>query len=272
VPDGYDTCPREPEDRDGDRDDDGCPDNDRDRDGVTDDRDRCPTEPEDTDGFQDDDGCPEADNDGDRVADSADQCGEEPETYNGYQDEDGCPDQLPDRDHDGITDDRDQCPDQAETYNGTTDEDGCPERGPSLVSLEGDQIRILQQVNFATNSDRIVGARSFQVLDAVVAILRAHPELSHVEIQGHTDNRGNADANRDLSQRRANSVMRYLIQHGIEASRLSTRGFGPDQPLEPNTTARGRARNRRVEFHITGPGAAGSQVREPAPAGGATTP
>lgn len=273
VPDGYDSCPREPEDRDGDRDDDGCPDNDRDRDGITDDRDRCVTEPEDTDGFQDEDGCPDPDNDEDGIPDTQDQCGEERETFNTYQDDDGCPDQLPDRDHDGITDDRDRCPDQPETYNGTDDEDGCPERGRPLVSLEGDQIRILQQVNFATNSDRIVGARSFQVLDAVVAVLRAHPEIAHVEIQGHTDNRGNAEHNRDLSQRRANAVRAYLISRGIEESRLSARGYGPDRPLESNSTARGRARNRRVEFHImpaSTTGAASSAGTVPsAPTGGA---
>jgi outer membrane protein OmpA-like peptidoglycan-associated protein len=160
---------------------------------------------------------------------------------------------LPDRDNDGITDDRDQCPDQPETYNGVTDEDGCPERGPALVQLQGDQIRILQQVNFATNSDRIVGRRSFQVLDAVAAILTAHPEFANVEIQGHTDNRGDAERNRDLSNRRALSVRAYLISRGIAEGRLTARGFGPDRPIESNATARGRAANRRVEFHLVGP-------------------
>ncbi len=259
IPDGYDSCPRAPEDRDGDRDTDGCPDDDRDRDGVPDERDRCPTEQEDTDGFQDEDGCPDADNDNDRIPDAQDQCGEQPETYNGFQDDDGCPDAMPDRDSDGITDDRDQCPDQPETYNGVTDEDGCPERGPSLVQLQGDQIRILQQVNFATNSDRIVGRRSFQILDAVASILAAHPEFANVEIQGHTDNRGDADRNRELSNRRALAVRAYLMTKGVAEGRLSGRGFGPDRPIESNTSSRGRAANRRVEFHLVGP--AGQSVQ-----------
>jgi OOP family OmpA-OmpF porin len=259
IPDGFDSCPRAPEDRDGDRDTDGCPDDDRDRDGIPDERDRCPTEQEDTDGFADEDGCPEPDNDNDRVLDTADQCGEQPETYNGFQDDDGCPDAIPDRDGDGIADDRDQCADQPETYNGVTDDDGCPERGPSLVQLQGDQIRILQQVNFATNSDRIVGARSFQILDAVAAILAAHPEFVGVEIQGHTDNRGDAERNRDLSRRRAVAVRAYLLTRGVAEGRLTAQGFGPDRPIESNTNSRGRAANRRVEFHLTAPGGASVQ-------------
>ena len=272
ILDGYDTCPMQPEDRDGDRDDDGCPDDDRDRDGIADARDRCPTEPEDTDGFEDEDGCPEPDNDRDGVPDTTDQCSEQPETMNGYQDDDGCPDAPPDRDHDGIVDGADHCPDQPETYNGVDDEDGCPERGRSLVSLEGGQIRILQQVNFATNSDRIVGARSFQVLDSVAAVLRAHPELPHVEVQGHTDDRGNADANRDLSNRRAAAVVAYLSAHGIDSARLNSRGFGPDVPVVPNTNARNRAQNRRVEFHIEAASVQGNTISEPAPSGASTTP
>ena len=274
IPDGYDTCPLQPEDRDGDRDEDGCPDNDRDRDGVPDDRDRCPTEAEDTDGFQDEDGCPDPDNDNDRVLDAADQCGEEPETYNGFQDDDGCPDTVPDRDHDGIPDDRDRCPDQPETYNGITDDDGCPERGPSLVRLEGGLIRILTAVNFATDSDRIVGRRSFQVLDAVVAVMAAHAELAHVEVQGHTDDRGDAAHNRDLSQRRAAAVVTYLTAHSVAAGRLTARGFGPDHPIESNAARGGRAHNRRVEFHIVGPGggAASQQVPEGTPAPATTAP
>jgi outer membrane protein OmpA-like peptidoglycan-associated protein len=264
IADGYDSCPNQPEDRDGDTDDDGCPDNDRDRDGITDDRDRCPTDPEDTDGFEDEDGCPDPDNDHDGIPDRADQC-EQPETFNGFQDDDGCPDVLPDVDHDGIPDGADHCPSQAETYNGFEDADGCPDRGRSLVRLENNRIQILQQVNFATNSDRIVGAPSFRVLDSVAAVMAAHPELGVVDVQGHTDDRGNADANRDLSLRRAQSVVAYLVAHHVQPARLVAHGFGPDQPLEPNTNARARARNRRVEFHVLGPAASSSSSSAAAP-------
>lgn len=78
---------------DGDRDDDGCPDNDTDRDNLNDDVDQCPTEPEDTDGFGDEDGCPEVDFDGDGLSDEEDQCPDQVEDADGFEDEDGCPEE-----------------------------------------------------------------------------------------------------------------------------------------------------------------------------------
>ena len=89
-------------------------------------------------------------------------------------------------------------------------------------------------MNFATNSVRIVGARSFQILDAVAAILAAHPEFVGVEIQGHTDNRGDAERNRDLSRRRAVAVRAYLLTRGVADGRLTAQGFGPDRPVVSN--------------------------------------
>jgi len=253
VPDGYDSCPREPEDRDGDNDDDGCPDNDRDRDGIVDDNDRCPTDPEDMDGFNDADGCPEPDNDGDGIPDVNDQCSDQPETRNGVDDNDGCPDDVPDRDRDGIPDDRDRCPNEPETFNNLQDDDGCPENTAALVALEGGQIALRDAINFAQGSDRIVGGASFRVLDALVAFLNFHPEIAAVEIQAHTDDRGDARENRALATRRALAVKAYLVDHGIRADRLSTLGVGPDRPIASNDTAEGRARNRRIEFHVVSP-------------------
>jgi OOP family OmpA-OmpF porin len=266
IPDGYDSCPREPEDRDGDHDEDGCPDNDRDHDGVSDENDRCPGEAEDMDGAQDEDGCPDPDNDNDGVLDVNDQCSDQPETRNGFQDEDGCPDSTPDRDSDGIPDDRDRCPGEPETFNGLQDEDGCPEGAPALASVTDGQIRITEPVNFMLSSDQIVGGQSFRVLDTVVSLLNAHPEIRGVEIQGHTDDRGNPIANRALSQRRANAVKVYLVAHGVSAERLFTVGHGPDRPVEEARTLAARARNRRVEFHIVPSGPAAPAPATPAPA------
>jgi len=247
VPDGYDTCPREPEDRDGDHDEDGCPDNDRDRDGVPDDRDRCPGEPEDTDGFRDEDGCPDPDNDGDGIPDAEDQCSDQPGPASGH----GCPAQSADRDRDGVPDDSDRCPDQAETVNGVDDADGCPEQAaPALAQIVGDQIQVRGTVNFSRSRDRIEGDESFRVLESVLTILRTHPEIARVEVQGHTDNAGNAERNTALSERRAEAVRRWLVEHGIEAGRITARGFGPARPIESNSSEAGRARNRRVEFLI----------------------
>jgi outer membrane protein OmpA-like peptidoglycan-associated protein len=247
VPDGYDSCPREAEDRDGDHDEDGCPDNDRDHDGVQDDQDRCPGEPEDTDGFQDTDGCPDPDNDGDGIPDTEDQCSDQAGPASGH----GCPAAAADRDRDGVPDDRDRCPDQAETVNGVDDADGCPEQsGPTLARIVGDQIQVMGSVNFERARDRIEGAGSFQVLESVLTILRTHPEIARVEVQGHTDNVGNAERNTALSERRAEAVRRWLVEHGIEAGRVTAHGYGPARPLESNSSEAGRARNRRVEFFI----------------------
>jgi outer membrane protein OmpA-like peptidoglycan-associated protein len=130
--DGYkddvDKCPDEPEDFDGFKDDDGCPDPDNDNDGIPDVDDRCPNEPEDRDGDHDEDGCPEGsdgDRDGDGILDSRDKCPDQPEDRDGFQDEDGCPD--PDNDKDGIPDKQDACPNDPEDKDGFQDEDGCPD-------------------------------------------------------------------------------------------------------------------------------------------------
>jgi outer membrane protein OmpA-like peptidoglycan-associated protein len=88
------------------------------------------------------------------------------------------------------------------------------------------------------------------ILDAVSKILDEHPEITRISIEGHTDNVGTATYNKSLSQRRAASVMSWLVAHGIDAARLSSAGFGLELPLEDNSTEEGRRVNRRVEFHI----------------------
>src|SRR6185503_11210516 len=90
--------------------------NDKDGDGIPDSFDACPDEGEDKDGFQDEDGCADPDNDGDGIADADDACANEPEDKDGFQDSDGCPEQ--DNDGDGIPDDADKCPNDKETVNG----------------------------------------------------------------------------------------------------------------------------------------------------------
>ncbi len=168
---------------------------------------------------------------------------------NGYQDQDGCPDEVPDRDHDGIPDAQDKCPDAPETYNGFLDDDGCPDRAP-LAELSDEEIKIKDIVNFAKDSDKIIGPRSFLVLDGVAALLVHHPEIFQVEVGGHTDDAGDAAHNKDLSKQRAAAVVTYLGGKGVDAKRVSSQGYGPDKPIADNKTAAGRARNRRVEFRI----------------------
>jgi OOP family OmpA-OmpF porin len=104
-------------------------------------------------------------------------------------------------------------------------------------------------VNFQTGK-AVILPMSFAVLDAVVTSLKEWPEVK-VEVQGHTDITGSAETNRLLSQQRAETVKQYFIDHGIDASRLTAVGYGPDAPVGDNKTAAGRAMNRRVELKRT---------------------
>jgi OOP family OmpA-OmpF porin len=215
------------------------PPSDTDGDGIPDVLDKCPHEPEDKDGFQDADGCPDPDNDGDGVPDAKDRCPEDM----GPQENDGCPDE--DSDLDGIPDRLDKCPHEAETKNGYQDADGCPD---DIPKPEQKFTGIIEGVRFATGKATLKTS-SFKVLDKAVGVLFQFREVK-LEIQGHTDERGTHELNMELSQQRAEAVKAYFVGKGIDAARLSAVGFGPDKPLGSNTNKQGRAKNRRVEFHL----------------------
>jgi len=125
ILDKDDKCRDAAETVDGFKDEDGCPDPDDDEDGVKDEEDACRNEAEDKDNFQDEDGCPEADNDNDGLLDKLDKCPNGAEDKDGFKDDDGCPD--PDNDFDQIRDESDQCPTLREDLDGFKDSDGCPE-------------------------------------------------------------------------------------------------------------------------------------------------
>jgi outer membrane protein OmpA-like peptidoglycan-associated protein len=247
ILDDVDKCPDEPENYNGYQDNDGCPDDpDTDGDGIPDSRDQCVLEPEDKDGYLDDDGCPDVDNDLDTVPDVKDKdpvtgrsCANDPEDPDGYEDEDGCPE--PDNDKDGVLDVDDQCPNEP----GPVDNKGCPKK-PSLVVVTDKEIKILQQIHFEFDKDKI-RPESFKILDAVADVLKRFPRIK-IEIQGHTDNKGRPDYNKKLSDRRAAAVLKYLVSHGVEAGRLVSHGYGMERPLVANDTDQGRALNRRVQF------------------------
>jgi outer membrane protein OmpA-like peptidoglycan-associated protein len=248
IPDINDRCPNVPEDRDGHDDQDGCPESengDRDGDGIPDKLDKCPDEPEDRDGFQDEDGCPDPDNDNDGIPDKMDKCPNDPEDKDGFEDQDGCPD--PDNDHDGIPDVRDKCPNEPETYNGFEDEDGCPDKGS--VIIQDNNIVILDKIQFAYNSAEILPA-SDKILDALAVTLAHHPEFTLLEVAGHADERGNDDYNLRLTQERVNSVVRALVARSIEKSRLRSKGYGEYCPLDRGHNEQAWEQNRRVEFKI----------------------
>jgi OmpA-OmpF porin, OOP family len=248
IPDVDDQCPNEPEDKDGFEDEDGCPEGnemDRDGDGILDDDDECPDDPEDFDGFEDQDGCPDEDNDQDGILDIDDLCPDDPEDFDGWEDEDGCPD--PDNDKDGILDVDDECPNEPENFNGFEDEDGCPDRGRVVVT--DTNIEILDKIYFEYDK-AVIKSESFPILDAVAATLEGNPDILLVEIQGHTDERGPDAYNKRLSNDRAAAVKTYLVDKGVDASRLESHGYGEEQPLDPRSNEEAWAKNRRVEFLI----------------------
>ncbi|MCB9524729.1 MAG: OmpA family protein [Myxococcales bacterium] len=258
ILDAEDNCPNDPEDKDGFQDADGCPDPDNDNDGILDAQDQCPMDPEDKDDFQDEDGCPDPDNDRDGIKDVDDKCPMDPEDKDGFEDEDGCPD--PDNDKDGIPDVKDACPLEPETINGVNDEDGCPDKGKVMVKVTREKIEILEKVFFETNSD-VIKTVSFGILNQVAAVLKANAHIKKLRVDGHTDDRGKDDYNLDLSDRRAASVVRYLVAQGVDRARLESKGFGEEQPIDTNKTSKGRANNRRVEFLILEQDAGGTEVR-----------
>ncbi len=107
---------------------------------------------------------------------------------------------------------------------------------------------VLEGINFETNSARIT-PDSETTLTKALNTLRTNPEL-RVEIQGHTDDVGNNSANQRLSEARSNSVRDYLVQRGIDAGRMTTRGYGEERPLVPNDSAENRTKNRRIQFQV----------------------
>jgi outer membrane protein OmpA-like peptidoglycan-associated protein len=244
IEDKFDTDPHHPEDFDEYQDGDGAPDYDNDLDGVPDLKDKAPLEAEDRDGFQDEDGVPDPDNDNDGIKDVNDGCPDEVEDFDGYKDEDGCPDT--DNDGDGIPDLEDKCPNDPETKNGYQDDDGCPDKKP-MPKLEKKGAKlILKGVNFASGSAALT-YESYTILNKVIESLKDHKEVE-IEIRGYTDSVGGAATNQRLSESRANTVRLYLINHGIEAYRLRSVGYGERDPIASNTTVTGRAENRRIEF------------------------
>jgi outer membrane protein OmpA-like peptidoglycan-associated protein len=221
----------------------GCPDSDRDSDNILDWDDKCPDvwgvpnfeEPEKH-------GCPPSDRDGDKILDNDDACPDEPGPANPDPAKHGCP--LRDRDGDKILDEDDACPDEPGPPNQDPKKHGCP-----LARIEESQIVIFERVEFEFDSDVLL-KESDTILNAVKKILDEHPEFTKVSIEGHTDFHGTEEYNQDLSNRRAASVVKWMIDNGITPSRLTSVGYGEMRPIDTNETEEGRQNNRRVEFHI----------------------
>ncbi len=105
-----------------------------------------------------------------------------------------------------------------------------------------------ENIEFETGSS-VIRKTSYPVLNKLVQLLKKYPGVK-IEIGGHTDSKGNAEFNLNLSQRRADAVKKYLVEQGIDAGRLVAKGYGSSKPVADNKTPEGRRKNRRVEFKI----------------------
>ena len=275
IVDSEDACPDQAGPANPDPRKNGCPlpkpPSDRDKDGILDNDDACPDQPGPRTNVASTNGCPDKDKDG--IPDAIDACIDVPGLPDVDPKKNGCP---PDRDGDGVFDSEDACPDVAgvkttdpKTNGCPSDKDGdgvidsvdaCPDipgpqdpdpkkNGCPLVVITEKEIKIMQQVKFKFDSAEIL-KESDPILDAVKTVLLGHPEIKKLRVEGHTDNKGAAAYNKSLSDKRANSVMKWLTDHGVEKTRLSAHGFGQEQPVDTNATDEGRANNRRVAFTI----------------------
>ena len=176
-------------------------------------------------------GC-ESDSDRDGVYDSSDHC---PNSILGAQvDSTGCVLNI-DKDRDGVLNASDACP--MTPANTIVDETGCPV--VAKISLEG--------VNFGYKSSELT-QNSKAILDAAVEKLN-NTDVNFA-IEGHTDSVASQTYNLELSQRRAQSVLNYLLAAGVASERMTAVGYGEVQPIASNQTDEGRASNRRVAFTL----------------------
>jgi OmpA-OmpF porin, OOP family len=203
------------------------------------------------------------DADGDRVVDRLDAC---PNTPAGVPvDPQGCP---LDSDGDGVTTDRDRCPStppgaEVDVFGCSLDRDNDGDgvinrfdkcaNTPAGARVDGDgcsftDVIRLPGVNFGAGSDLLLPGTE-RILEAAAATLNRYPDLQ-VEVAGHTDSDGPGDVNFGLSERRAKTVLDYLVMYGVAPERLTATGYGESQPIADNETVEGRAANRRVELRI----------------------
>jgi OOP family OmpA-OmpF porin len=243
VDDEWDMCPSQAGPaRPLDRERSGCPDpSDDDADGISDDVDACPGEAGVPSADPSSHGCSSPDRDKDGVVDTIDACPDTPGVQTVEPLRSGCP---ADSDRDGINDAQDACPGVRGDRSRDPKRHGCPK-----ARIEQGEIRIAEQVQFATASARIL-PESDSLLMAVAEILISHPEIELLSVEGHTDNLGQAPANEKLSRDRALAVVMRLVENGVSARRLTAVGYGSEHPIDDNASAEGRRSNRRVEFRI----------------------
>jgi outer membrane protein OmpA-like peptidoglycan-associated protein len=124
-----------------------------------------------------------------------------------------------------------------------------PPPPPKKAKIVEERIEISEKVQFAYNDSTILEA-SHDLLNDVGLVMKQHPEVKKIRIEGHASSEGEEDYNKDLSDRRAKAVMDFLIDVGIDSERMEAIGYGEERPIASNDTEEGREKNRRVEFNI----------------------
>ena len=133
---------------------------------------------------------------------------------------------------------------------------------PPRVEIKEERIEVNDTIQFEYNK-AVIRDESTDLMNEIASVIKKHPEIKKIRLEGHTDNVGSKKFNMDLSLRRAKAVREWLVtKGGLEASRFEVAGFGFDKPIAPNDTEEGRAKNRRVAFEIV--------ERAPGKEGGAT--
>lgn len=156
----------------------------------------------------------------------------------------------PDWDGDGVPDTDDRCP----RVPGAASNHGCA-RFVSLAPTEIAPVEIVisQRIEFDTDESSTLRDVSAPILEEVRALLEANPQIRRIAIEGHADERASDEHNMGLSQRRAEAVMRWLVDHGVDPIRLQARGYGEREPFAAGTTPAAQQTNRNVQFFILDP-------------------
>ncbi|UZE02259.1 OmpA family protein [Pseudomonas mediterranea] len=158
-----------------------------------------------------------------------------------------------DEDGDGVPDSRDKCPGTPKGVQ--VDADGCPPPAPAPMAEEPVVVKeetiVVRDVHFEFNKSTLTAADK-EVLSGVATRLKQESSTAQLRVTGHTDSVGSNAYNQRLSEKRANSVVQYLVESGVpRASFVSVAGAGESQPVADNKTADGRAMNRRTEIKIS---------------------
>ncbi len=124
-----------------------------------------------------------------------------------------------------------------------------PPPEPKKAKIVEERIEITEKVQFAYNKAEILAA-SDDLLNDVATVMKQHPEVKKIRIEGHASSEGPDKYNKELSDKRAKAVMEFLIKAGVEPERMEAIGYGEERPIADNDTEEGREKNRRVEFNI----------------------